>query len=412
MKKKFGLLPVVVAVGALIGASVARADGVEYHGYVRTQVGGTSKGGNLQCFHGGWPILAKYRLGNECDNYGEASLGLPFGDTNGVWAKYHLTNALQEKGAQDYESVQDKTYNIASRENYFEAGGFFGGSVMDSAKLWVGKRFYNRHDIHMNDYYYWNNSGQGAGIEEINLGGVKLALAYFQNGGNANAATDVVGNRYSLRFYDINVNPNGKLEGEAVSLKGTTAGTSPTGNGTMLFLKHAQSGVLGGFNHFAVIYGTGLGGDGFEWLPTYQGAGPVSSDVKTVRAHDHLYFDFKSAHISGTATVSWAKMTKPGQSDVVWKSVGIRPQYNFTNTFSVAVEAGHDEGENGASKPKMNKLTIAPQLALSPGFWSRPVLRAFVTRANWNADNGTVANGVFGSATSGTTFGAQAEAWW
>jgi len=40
------------------------------------------------------------------------------------------------------------------------------------------------------------------------------------------------------------------------------------------------------------------------------------------------------------------------------------------------------------------------------------VLRTFVTHAKWNADNGTTANGVFGTATSGTTFGVQAEAWW
>jgi maltoporin len=40
------------------------------------------------------------------------------------------------------------------------------------------------------------------------------------------------------------------------------------------------------------------------------------------------------------------------------------------------------------------------------------VLRGFVTHAKWNGDNGTVANGVFGTKKSGTSFGVQAEAWW
>lgn len=405
MRKTFKPLPIVWALGAALAAPAVLADGIEYHGYVRTQVGGTSEGGNLQCFQGGWPIRAKYRLGNECDNYGEGSIALPFGDSNGVWAKYKQTVAFKEKGKQDYEGTGDGSYELASRETFFEAGGFFGRGAMENAKFWVGKRFYNRHDIHMNDYYYWSNSGPGAGIEEIQAGPVKLAVAYFQNGGNAHAATDVVGNRYALRFYDINVNPNGKLEGEIVYLKGSTAGTADEGKGTLIFLKHAQSGVLGGFNHLALVWGDKLGNGG-EWLPTYQGATPATG--KAWRVHDHLYFDFKDAKISGTATVSYADLNKDK-----WMSFGIRPQYNFSNTTSLAVEVGHDQGKTtGGSKPKLTKVTVAPQLALSPGFWARPVLRAFVTHAKWNADAGTQANGVFGAKTSGTTFGAQAEAWW
>ncbi|MEY4754900.1 MAG: hypothetical protein RJA44_2575, partial [Pseudomonadota bacterium] len=61
MQRKFALLPVVVAAVAALGAvSAARADGIDYHGYTRIQAGGTTEGGNLQCFQGGWPIRAKY----------------------------------------------------------------------------------------------------------------------------------------------------------------------------------------------------------------------------------------------------------------------------------------------------------------------------------------------------------------
>lgn len=411
MLDRLKLLPIAIAAGSsLLAMSPARAEGVEYHGYVRTQVGGTTAGGNLQCFQAGGPVRAKYRLGNECDNYGEASIGLPFGDSNDVWAKYKLTVALQESGKQDYESVNDKTFNLASRENYFEAGGFFKGETLENSRVWVGKRFYNRHDIHMNDYYYWGNSGAGAGIEEINLGVAKMSYAYFQNGGNANDASDLVGKRYSIRLYDIDVNPGGKLETEIVSLKGSTAGSAEEGSGSMIFLKHSQSGVLGGFNHLALVYGSKLG-SGFEWLPTYQGAAPAQGH--SWRIHDHLYFDLKGTGISGTATASYGKANSGGANDNTWKSIGVRPQYNFTNNFSVAVEAGRDWGEtDSGAKPALTKFTIAPQLALSPGVWARPVLRAFVTHASWNDDAGKQANGVFGTKTSGTTFGLQAEAWW
>lgn len=409
MKTSQGLLPVVLAIGGLFAVSAAQAEGLEYHGYTRIQAGGTSEGGNLQCFNGSWPIRAKYRLGNECDNYSEHSIGLGFGDTNGVWAKYKLTLALQDKGSEPDNTIGD-SFNLLHRENYFEAGGFFGPGAMENAKVWAGKRFFNRHDIHMNDYYYWTNNGVGAGVEEISAGAAKLAFSYFQNNPNANAANDVVTKRYAVRFYDISISDSVKFEGEAVAIQGSTAGTAKTGSGQALFLKVSQSGVLGGFNHIALVLGKDAGGNGFEWLPTYAGGGEAKAS--SWRLHDHLYFDLKGTNITGTATASYAQVKNDGQDTLTWMSFGVRPQYNFTKTFSIAAEAGYDEGKNGASNPKLAKLTIAPQLALNAGTWARPVLRAFATYAKWNKDAGTQANGVFGTKTNGMTFGAQAEAWW
>jgi len=418
MSKK--LLPVALAALGMMVAMTAQAEGIEYHGYVRQQVGGTSKGGNLQCFNAASPSGTKYRLGNECDNYAEATIGLPFGDPNAVWFKHNLTVAMKDQGKQDYESTggSNPGFEVASRQNYLQAGGFFEGDMLQDSSLWVGKRFYNRHDIHMQDFYYWGNSGPGAGIEGVKAGPAKLAYAYFQNGGNANGPTDVVGKRYSLRFYDIDL-AGGKLEGEAVALKGSTAtGTDATGTGKILFLEHTQNGVAGGFNKVALVQGSGLGAN-WDWVPTYQSTLATDENKSSTRIQDHLYFDIKGTRISGTAMAAYGKVTlgdhnaNPGKTQT-WKSVGVRPQYNFTNNFSVAVELGRNQmvTETGAT-PQLTKLTIAPQLAMAPGVWARPVLRAFVTHAKWNADAGTVANGVFGpNATSGTTYGLQGEVWW
>ena len=46
------------------------------------------------------------------------------------------------------------------------------------------------------------------------------------------------------------------------------------------------------------------------------------------------------------------------------------------------------------------------------GFWARPVFRAFATYAKWNSAMGTVANGVFGTAHNGMSYGVQVENWW
>jgi len=422
MKNRFKLLSACAAVACAVAAPAARADDVEFHGYLRTGSGTTSEGGSQQCFNLGGAAQAKYRLGNECDTYGETMVVVPFGKSDGAWAKYSLMLALQNGTEGDFSDIKNGTFNIANRQNFFQAGGFFPkGSAFEDASIWVGKRYYNRHDVHINDYYYWNNSGQGFGIDDVKIGSAKLGLSYHQNGGDGTASTTVAPRRYAARFYDIDVNPGGKLQGELVYLQGSTAGTSDTGSGTMLMLEHTQDGLLGGFNKLAFIYGSKLGG--VPWAPTYNGGAKTDETAgNQFRVVDQLYFDLKGTNWSGMATFVYAKLDccdfggtwgSTGGSKK-WTSFGIRPQYAFSDNFSLAVEAGYDQVKNGSeATAKLAKLTVAPQLSLSRGFWARPVFRAFATYAKWNAAAGDVGtNGVFGSKTNGMSYGAQVEAWW
>lgn len=420
MKKTFKLLAVSAALASAF-ATQARAEGVEFHGYIRTGTGTTSEGGNQQCFNLGGTAQAKYRLGNECDTYGEAMIVAPFGKSDGAWAKYNLMLALQNGDEGDYSSVKTDSFNIANRQNFFQAGGFFPKGAFEDASIWVGKRYYNRHDVHINDYYYWNNSGQGFGIDDINLGAAKVAFSFHQNGGNAQAASAIAPKRYAARVYDIDVNPGGKLQGELVFLKGDTAGTGETGSGTMLMVEHTQEGLLGGFNKLAFIYGSKLGG--VPWAPTYNGGAKTDETAgNQFRIVDQLYFDLKGTNWSGMATFVYAKLDccnfggtwgSTGGSKK-WTSLGVRPQYNFSDNVSLAFEAGYDQVRNGSeATAKLAKLTVAPQVSLSRGFWARPVFRAFATYAKWNDAAGDVGtNGVFGTKNNGMSYGVQVEAWW
>lgn len=418
MKKRFKtvLAPVALAASVLCSNSVFAE--VEYHGYFRTQGGGTSKGGNLQCFDLGWPVALDRdvgRLGNECDSFGDAQFALGFGDQNDVWGKYHIGFAYKNKDAAAWESTwsdDNSKYNglnLANENNWFEAGGFFGPGAFEDASIWVGKRHYNRHDVHITDNYYWANNGMGAGVEGIKLGAAKTSVSYFQSGGNAHAKDALVAKRVGVRVYDIAANTNGKLESELVFINGSSADPSKiTGSGISLMVQHSQDGVLGGFNKLALMVGRDAGA-GFAWQPTYAGGDNGNKGAQSWLISDQLNFAIKDTKWSGMLAVSAGNVKK---WDAQYVSAVLRPQYNFTKNFSVAAELGHAQGKAGANKPSMTKFTIAPQLALTEGFWARPVLRAFVTHANWNKDAGTVANGVFGTATSGTTFGFQAEAWW
>lgn len=408
---QFKRLALAAAAASAFAAPAVHAEGVEFHGYLRTGVGTTSEGGDQKCFQ---IAPTKYRLGNECETYGELALSAPFGKSDGgPWAKYNLMLAtIENNGQGDFESVNGGKFDIASRQNFFQAGGFFGKGAFEDAKIWIGKRYYNRHDVHITDNFYWNNSGLGGGIEDINAGAAKLAFAYHQNGNGNNSLST---RRLSTRLYDIDVNPNGKLEGELVYVTGSTADKSPTapneGSGWALFVEHTQSGILGGgFNKLAFVYGADDAAGG-TWNPTYSTADDGRKGWKEYRITDQLYVDLKNGW-SGMATVQYSNVKQGSGNTVKWFSIGARPQYNFTPNISVAVEGGYDQVKSGGNTAKLAKLTVAPQYTLSGGFWARPAFRAFATYAKWNDAAGAQGGGVFAPDKNGMTYGLQVEAWW
>jgi maltoporin len=93
--------------------------------------------------------------------------------------------------------------------------------ALPGSTIWAGKRFYQRHDVHMIDFYYWDISGPGAGIENIDLGFGKLSLAATRSseaGGSATFADrDALGNRiydnlvpndvFDVRLAQMEINP-------------------------------------------------------------------------------------------------------------------------------------------------------------------------------------------------------------
>ncbi len=153
-------LPLAVAVAA--GVMSAQALAVDFHGYARSGIGWTGSGGEQQCFKA-TGAQSKYRLGNECETYAELKLGQELWK-EGDKSFYFDTNvAYSVNQEDDWESTSP-----AFREANIE-----GKNLIDwlpGSTLWAGKRFYQRHDVHMIDFYYWDISGPGAGLENVDLG--------------------------------------------------------------------------------------------------------------------------------------------------------------------------------------------------------------------------------------------------
>lgn len=438
MKQKL-INPSLLAAGVLAALSgSATADAavpIDFNGYFRAGTGGASKGGQQACFKLAG-AASKYRLGNECETYGELALGaqlykLPDSDTT-----FRVHTRLAVNAPQDLDSASTTT---SWAEAWAEADKI-GSGAFANARVWAGKRFYQRNDVHITDFYFWNNSGNGGGIENVDMGVGKLSYAYRRNSGAVKTGTktefylDPNDGLTKTRLVDVNstsaisghdfrlggipVNPGGELTigvdfRFADNSDAAKAAGISNSNGQMFNLMHTQNNVLGGFNRIALQYGRGVVANLSPGAPAF-GAG--SSD-KAWRIVEQLMVQPEGTNWTGMGTFVYEDQIGKQK----WISYGARPQYHFNDRWSLAVDFGHDEVKpDGASRRTLNKITIAPQISAGRQFFSRPVLRAFYTYARWNdaaqaaapAGDTLSATGVFGSSTNGSTFGIQAEAWW
>lgn len=439
----------------------------EFHGYLRSGIGASRGGADQVCFRapGTEGASGKHRLGNECETYGEVSFGERFQNLQDKSAPYfstHFTLSLVTGGNRDWESTavsedtsgthsQDLT--VALREAYVIGGNLVG----TNGKLWVGKRFYHRGDIHMLDYYYLPTAGPGAGVEDINLGFAPLSIAVLRdNPDNSGPVKDgPAQTNVDVRLSDITVGEAMKftpilMYGQS-SERGNTTGSKKWQKLSGMSLSLIQNTDFKPSSNMVVLqYGKGLygadGATGNSALNEYGASnsqtiakGEAGSDAKdarddssTMRLIDELrvgifqgletdlVFLWQSADFGGAKTGDG--VTIPNKNEVTF---GLRPIYSFDENYSLALEYGYTQVDNGIKvagtssaktefkDAQLQKITIAPQVGIATGLFARPQLRLFATYAKWNDDaKGRVGGDVYKTSTSGFSYGAQTEVWW
>ena len=427
MKKQLALSIPAAAVLSVLASGAAQAVDIDFHGYARTGIGSNNKGGDQTCF-GLNGAGSKYRLGNECETYGEFDFKSDlFKAPDGAKFTYELMFAYKATGNNDWEPVvegNDRT--ISLRQNWIGVTGI-GSGAFKEANFWMGKRYYQRNDVHITDFYYWNNSGNGAGIENINVGFGKLHAAIRRDSNDitntisantAPAATNnrgIAGTSADFRLSNIKANAGGELEFGVDLRKGDTKDGVSIKNGYILNAQHTQSAVWGGFNKLALQYGRDAGGSlgNFNFTSAGQQRWRV---VEQIQIQPSNRFS-----LMGTAVYEDTK-NDASPNHQKWMSLGARPIWHWGDYLASAVEVGVDRVKyTDGTTGNLSKLTIAPvMLRAGRGFFSRPELRLFATFAHWNQAANAAAGGnlVSGSGftgsttTAGRTIGAQLEAWW
>ena len=378
----------IACVASLVGASAAHA--VEWTGYMRGGPAATTVSGeSRQCYGLASPGL-KYRLGNECDFYGEFQLAQAVKADGVDFNAVLMTNY--------YSPQTESNANYGIEQAYVEMKGV---DIAPQALFWMGKRR-DRDDVHIVDTFFTNMSGVGAGVENLDAGFGKFGFAGYKtdtNGGGNGIA------RLHAQLYDIAVNPDGKLRLVGTFSKADSQGGLKGKDGFGFTIEHVQDKFFGGGNHIWVQYAQGS-------TNINQGFGnpTANSDTKTYRI-----VESPSWQIGAFGGQAIALYQHDKNDTMSWNSytLGGRGSWGLTKNLKFLTEVGYSNRKpSGGKSENLTKITVGPALSTGPDFWKRPELRLYVTYADFNkAAAADLANGLPQGKTNAVSYGAQVEIW-
>lgn len=415
------------------------------HGYFRGGFGASNQKGRQTCFslalEGG--LLSKYRLGNECEVWAEMEFTTVVyaGDDGSVAHVHFMPTAFIPTSQIGYPPTGVTSSDLGSPGTgatvafpnlYADIQGI---PWLAGGTAWVGTRYYKRESIYISDFFYWNPSGVGAGIEDINLGkDMRVSYGAFAVDGQPNGSPQLpmrvdMGIRHDLQLRGVKPYESGELQ-LGVQVIQDWSGTKDDNSGAPLqrqthggwgiTLQHVQK-LLGGDNKLAVQYGKG-GGTGFGTLSRfyYPDFSLYFSPAEyRIRVVDVLTIQPTESFGAQVGLVYQHDDLGNSGQKTDWYSAGTRLSWGFASHAKLLGEVGYDrvKKSNGSEPQWLAKFTVAPALAGAKGFWGRPELRLFYTYALWDetARGATIDSGRLYTTSqllSGATFGLQAEAMW
>lgn len=449
---KANWLPLAAAVAFAAGSVAASA--VDFHGYFRAGETMNLQGGADYCLGTGADGHKVGRLGDECDTYAEIALSQDiYNKANTKFdvhtlIAYGTTEGNVDRQGDSWQGVGGtgpwSGQRLSARELWA------GYTPAEGYTIWAGKRFYQRKDIHIMDFYYLNDSGYGTGIENIDFGGIgsgSFAVVKWAND-DGNSKDEMSRNVYKLdaRWNGIPVG-FGTLDASVIYalpfISDAQRDTYPDGrnkrstsadSGVLITLDHASTvnaDNVSLMNHFIVQFGT----NGFGYVGAYKNhAGDnYTPDVDDtgVRVIDWGTLDIGNfglgysllwAHLDNgddhEASNTWT-YTRSG-----WEySIVLRPEYKWTEYTRTTLELGYSAMKTTGwvtdekyDDPDAYKFTLAQQFTPGKGFWARPAIRFYVSYLGGEqfADGWSVGykNKNSGNHNYQWTVGSQVEAWW
>ncbi|WP_406038637.1 carbohydrate porin [Succinimonas sp.] len=458
-----------LAAGIALAAGSVAASAVDFHGYFRAGAQASFSGGDVYCAGNGKVGHKVGRLGDECDTYAELSFSQDvYNKANNKFDIHTLImfgtkeqqdpmvdrqgGTFQNIGFGDGDAVTTDgdgiNHNSGQRSSIREL--WSGYTTAEGYTIWAGRRYYQRKDIHILDFYYLNNSGTGAGIENIDVGAGNLAFAVIkgQNSGfeHYNDLGETWRNLYKIdaRWNAIPLGGFGTLDASVIYAlpwiskyqKHTYAGNTRAtraNSGALITLDHAYTLVtdpVNVMNHFIFQYGTnGFGNVGYfdnhvgeYYSPMVGTQGVRLIDWGTLDAgnfglgYSLFWSHFDDDYIS---TDTWVYPRSGWEYGIV-----LRPEYKWTEYTRTTLEVGYSQEKSvnndhhgwGWQKytqkdPDLYKVTLAQQFTPGKGFWARPAIRFYASYIGGDQFCKQKAQPTH-KHNYQWTFGSQVEAWW
>lgn len=307
--------------------------------------------------------------------------------------------------------------------------------------FWAGARFYRGFDVHMADYFYFNDhSGQGFGVEykdtRLSFNFIEdkdttstVPPYFFLNIKSGTPSLEIRRRVVTTLEHDIRPSENQliTLLGEYHKIGNPTALPEdttqnillsfPSDDGFVLGVKYTAEELngfkAGSFNQIAVRYGSGIanGGDGGS-SRTWETFGAVDTvSFKFNRANswhivDHLMLNFSDKYSLnaygiynrslGAAPTKGKAQTYLGREVFNFKqdlTFGFKNYFYLSNVFHLQAEVSYSQRQDGQQDwYRMGKLAIVPTLSLegNRSVWARPHIRFIYSVARFNkfaADN-------------------------
>lgn len=392
--------------------------GFKFSGYFRSGFGINSKGGKMEAFQAP-DALSKYRLGNEQDTYLETTF------TEKNWNPDPDGLKLLSQVRLSYQTQQNQSWDTANsvvlREAYAEMGNFLANDP--NVKVWAGERFYRLPQLGINDFWWYDMSGYGGGVQDINFFNLgKLDIAYIGYADtNTTLSTNhgrIAKNNLNFMLDEVNV-PGGKgtfWVNAGYVRQGTSSGIAyPNAGGVDLGFMHQAKGKDSD-NQLGLQYGygacTSLSAGAID-LPLV-GSDRSSWRFRLTEMYNKKFNDKLSLQAVGVYQYTDNGKSKNSQEN--WWSFGLRPVYGLSKYLALEIEPGVDYVDNQQDDytSYLFKFTTALRLSPNAGFDSVPRFRLFATYAHWG-DNfkGHVGGGeAYSNDNDGLNVGVQCEHWW
>lgn len=429
--KRFACIVIAVLSSNIGIAQEFNPHDFSFNGYLRTGFGKTN-GAQMVDFKTP-EIDYKFRMGNEANHYGELQFNY----------KYMNQDSTNQFGV-SYMMSKYSPYGDANLNNFPETAQLYGTmyDVYKNGDVWIGKRYYQRKNVEMLDYF-WLNSAQGAdvgfGIEGVELapnkGNINLAFIQF------NYAKDLEQSYSSytadFRYLDLPISKNSTLNflGQYGYIEKNDVLNLPKHNGYALgtWWTYKNNNIE---NTSTAIYRKG------STITDSPYSGKTISEYRDdYRLYDldhahsfnfveNFVYDDKEKHaLQGTIAYRYTNYGignvntagiildyNTSKNDI---SIGFRYMYYLNKRFNLAIEAGNDYMKSSklGLEGNLQKITFSPQITWDYGYYTRPVIRPFITYAQWSDDfKGLVGvnnmNHKLLDKTRGLSYGIQLEIWW